>query len=124
MAHIYNIRRLELFQHSSFKEIHYYDDTSSTLFPQKNTLQRTKRKPQPQSGIENPSRSRRSLAVVARMKKPNDHAERQKSNAKKNIKNKNGVSIIIVIQGVCGVFLSLLKGCDSSFAVNIFFSKF
>ena len=87
MAHIYNIRRLELFRQSSVKEIHYNDDISSTFFPQKNTLQRAKRKPQPQSGIENPSRSRRSLAVVARMKKPNDHAERQKSNAKK-IKHK------------------------------------
>ena len=52
-----------------------------------------KRKPQPQSGIENPSRSRRSLAVVARMKKTNDHAERQKSNAKKNKKNKKMVLV-------------------------------
>ena len=34
------------------------------------------------SGIENPG-SLRSLAVVAGMEKPNDHAERQKSNAKK-----------------------------------------
>ena len=76
-------RVIDLSYSDKVHSIHYYDDTSSTFFPQKNTLQRAKRKPQPQSGIENPSRSRRSLAVVARMKKPNDHAERQKSNAKK-----------------------------------------